>query len=86
MLPFQNITNNFINVENKFYFENSYLMIQTGHTLNNLKEYEEKNINPSVNQTMNINNIIQIGIDHEAYGHLSIVSDRVRYELAKEFI
>jgi len=32
------------------------------------------------------NNIIQIGIDHEAYGHLSIVSDRVREELAKEFI
>jgi len=34
----------------------------------------------------NINNIIQIGIDHEAYGHLSIVSERVRDELAKEFI
>ena len=31
------------------------------------------------------NNIVQIGIDHEAYGHLSIVSDRVREELAKEF-
>ena len=34
----------------------------------------------------NKENIIQIGIDHEAYGHLSIVSDRVREELAKEFI
>jgi len=34
----------------------------------------------------NKDNIIQIGIDHEAYGHLSIVSDRVREELAKEFI
>ena len=34
----------------------------------------------------NINNIIQIGIDHEAYVHLSIESDRVRDELAKEFI
>ena len=34
----------------------------------------------------NRENIIQIGIDHEAYGHLSIVSDRVREELAKEFI
>ena len=34
----------------------------------------------------NKNNIIQIGIDHESYGHLSIVSDRVRDELAKEFI
>ena len=33
----------------------------------------------------NKDNIIQIGIDHEAYGHLSIVSDRVREELAKEF-
>ena len=40
----------------------------------------------SVEAFKNINNIIQIGIDHEAYGHLSIVSDRVRYELAKEFI
>ena len=35
---------------------------------------------------INKENIIQIGIDHEAYGHLSIVSDRVREELAKEFI
>ena len=34
----------------------------------------------------NKENIIQVGIDHEAYGHLSIVSDRVREELAKEFI
>ena len=34
----------------------------------------------------NKENIIQIGIDHEAYGHLSIVSDKVREELAKEFI
>ena len=34
----------------------------------------------------NKENIVQIGIDHEAYGHLSIVSDRVREELAKEFI
>ena len=34
----------------------------------------------------NKENIIQIGIDHEAYGHLSIVSDRVREELAKEFL
>ena len=34
----------------------------------------------------NKENIIQIGIDHEAYGHLSIVSVRVREELAKEFI
>ena len=34
----------------------------------------------------NKENIIQIGIDHDAYGHLSIVSDRVREELAKEFI
>ena len=33
----------------------------------------------------NKENIIQVGIDHEAYGHLSIVSDRVREELAKEF-
>ena len=31
------------------------------------------------------NNIIQIGIDHDAYGHLSIISDKVREELAKEF-
>ena len=34
----------------------------------------------------NKENIIQVGIDHEAYGHLSIVSDRVREELSKEFI
>ena len=34
----------------------------------------------------NKENIIQIGIDHEAYGHLSVISDRVREELAKEFI
>ena len=34
----------------------------------------------------NKENIIQVGIDHEAYGHLSIVSDKVREELAKEFI
>ncbi|MBH87783.1 MAG: hypothetical protein CMJ12_01335 [Pelagibacterales bacterium] len=33
-----------------------------------------------------INNTVQIGIDHDAYGHLSIVSDQVREELAKEFI
>ncbi len=32
------------------------------------------------------NNTVQIGIDHEAYGHLSIVSDRAREELAKDFI
>ena len=31
------------------------------------------------------NNIIQIGIEHDAYGHLSIISDKVREELAKEF-
>ena len=34
----------------------------------------------------NKNNMIQIGIDHEEYGHLSIISDKVREELAKEFI
>ena len=33
----------------------------------------------------NKNNIIQIGIDHDAYGHLSIISDKIREELAKEF-
>ena len=32
------------------------------------------------------NNTVQIGIDHESYGHLSIVSDRAREELAKDFI
>ena len=31
-------------------------------------------------------NIVQIGIDHDDYGHLSIVSDKVREELVKEFI
>lgn len=31
-------------------------------------------------------NMVQIGIDHDDYGHLSIVSDKVREELVKEFI
>jgi len=31
-------------------------------------------------------NIVQIGIDHDDYGHLSIVSDKVREKLVKEFI
>ena len=33
-----------------------------------------------------INNIIKIGIDHSAYGHLAIVSDDTRTSLVKEFI
>ena len=33
----------------------------------------------------NKNNLIQIGIDHDAYGHLSIISDKIREELGKEF-
>jgi len=52
-LPNQNITNNFINVENKFYFDKSYLVIQTGHTINNLKEYEEKVTIPGIDMALN---------------------------------
>jgi iron complex outermembrane receptor protein len=52
-LPKQDITNNFINVENKFYFKKSYLLIQTGHTINNLKEFEEKNTIPGIDMTLN---------------------------------
>jgi hypothetical protein len=42
--------------------------------------------NELVEAFKNKNNMIQIGIDHEEYGHLSIISDKVREELAKEFI
>lgn len=52
-LPNQNITNNFINVENKFYFDKSYLLIQVGHTINNLKEYEEKVTIPGIDMALN---------------------------------
>lgn len=52
-LPNQNITNNFINVENKFYFDNSYLMIQLGNTSNSLKEFEEKVTIPAIDMILN---------------------------------
>ena len=52
-LPIQNITNNFINVENKFYFDKSYLTIQIGHTANDLKEFEEKVTIPGIDMLLN---------------------------------
>lgn len=52
-LPYQDITNSFINVENKFYFDNSYLMIQVGNTNNNLKEFEESVTTPGIDMTLN---------------------------------
>ena len=55
-----------------------------GIDIDNDKEVFKNFINAQ--KLINKENIIQVGIDHEAYGHLSIVSDRVREELAKEFI
>ncbi len=52
-LPYQNITNNFINVENKFYFDKSYLTMQIGHTINSSKEFEEKVTIPGIDMLLN---------------------------------
>jgi len=40
-------------VENKFYFDNSYLLIQIGHTINDLKEFEEKVTIPGIGMILN---------------------------------
>lgn len=41
-LPHQFITNHFISLENKFYFEKSTFEILLGYTINHLREFEEK--------------------------------------------
>ena len=39
-----------------------------------------------INKFKDFNKTVQIGIDHDSYGHLTIVSDEIRNSLAKEFI
>ena len=46
-------------------------------TEDNYKEFEEK--------FKDKNNDIYLGIEHEAYGHLTIIDDETRESLAKEF-
>ena len=53
ILPFQNIINNFLTVENKFYFKKGYLLVQAGNTNNHLQEFEEKHTIPGLDMHLN---------------------------------
>ena len=48
--------NNFVSIENKFFFNNHELFVTLGNTNNNLKEHEEKYFFPDYN--MNLNNTL----------------------------
>jgi iron complex outermembrane receptor protein len=52
-LPYQFITNNYISLENKFYFEKSQLEFVIGNTNNHMREFEEKVTIPGMDLTLN---------------------------------
>jgi iron complex outermembrane receptor protein len=52
-LPYQFITNNYVSLENKFFFEKSQLDFVLGNTTNHLREFEEKVTIPGMDLTLN---------------------------------
>ena len=52
-LPYQFITNNYVSLENKFFFEKSQLDFVVGNTTNHLREFEEKVSIPGMDLTLN---------------------------------
>ncbi|MDA7804198.1 TonB-dependent receptor [Crocinitomix sp.] len=55
-IPNQFVTNNFLSMENKFFFARSELAISLGNTNNRLKEFEEKFFSPAIQ--INLNNTL----------------------------
>jgi iron complex outermembrane recepter protein len=52
-IPAQLINNHFLSIENKFFFHKTELSVLTGHTYNNLTEYDEKVTIPGIAMTLN---------------------------------
>ncbi|MBI3134125.1 MAG: TonB-dependent receptor [Bacteroidetes bacterium] len=52
-LPFQNVTNHYVSLENKFFFSNSELEFIVGNTNNHLQELEESFTLPGLNLKLN---------------------------------
>lgn len=52
-LPYQFITNHYLSIENKFYFDKSQLELVFGNTNNRLREFEEKVTIPGMDLTLN---------------------------------
>lgn len=52
-LPYQFITNHYLSVENKFYYDKSQLELVLGNTTNHLREFEEKVTIPGMDLLLN---------------------------------
>lgn len=53
LYPHQHVTNHYLSVENKFFFDRSQIEIILGQTINNQIEYEEKVTIPAIDMLLN---------------------------------